>query len=504
MKLSDSTFLNKLKSLSRDSLIYGAASAFSKLVSLITAPILTRIFVPSDYGVIALMQVAVGAFVMLAGMNLNSGAFFYYHNYEAKRDKSTVVSTTLYVYLLCSLVFSCLLWYLAPELDVLLKMGTEKEQYDYASYLKIMAVGMFFALMDVSFQSFLRMTRKAYRFFLVNIAFVLSNLILIIYLVVYLRMGIEGAIWSGVLSSVLASMIGFCFCVKHYRIVFSGGMLALVLAYSLPQLPGVVINWGLMQSNRFFLNYYSSLAEQGLYSIAMLASASILIVITAFRMAYDPYALSIMKEKGAPYFYTNVFKLYMLFFGIVGALVSIWAKPILQILTPDSYHAAYIYVPVMVLGYVILGANNILATGIWLSKKTGYTSVAQVFAFVVNIALNFLLIPKYQAMGAAVALLGGVLTQSVAYYKFSQALHPMPYEFTRLILSTLTLYLIVILHTTFIVEYTFMQSSLASIFSSMGVIIVFFTLALSRSEKRKTLEYLKSILNRRKELSNLD
>ena len=72
--------------LAKDSAIYGVSTAMGRFVHLLLAPILTRIFSPEDYGVIALIQLAIGFATIFGGMNLSSGVG--YHFYKADFEKS--------------------------------------------------------------------------------------------------------------------------------------------------------------------------------------------------------------------------------------------------------------------------------------------------------------------------------------------------------------------------------------------------------------------------------
>ena len=57
------------------------------------APILTRIFSPSDYGIISLIQVAISFLIILASMNIMSGMSYYYFK-EDDEIKRPIVLTT--------------------------------------------------------------------------------------------------------------------------------------------------------------------------------------------------------------------------------------------------------------------------------------------------------------------------------------------------------------------------------------------------------------------------
>ena len=73
-----------------------------------------------------------------------------------------------------------------------------------------------------------------------------------------------------------------------------------------------------------------------------------------------------------------------------------------MILTPPEYHSAYHIVIWLLAGSFLMGANNILEWNFWITKKTKYTSYAQLITFVAVVIFSFLFVPYYGAVGAAV------------------------------------------------------------------------------------------------------
>ena len=77
-----------LNRLGKDSAIYGVSSAMGRFVHLFLAPILTRIFSPEDYGVIALIQLAIGFATIFGGLNIGSGIGYHYFAADSEKDKN--------------------------------------------------------------------------------------------------------------------------------------------------------------------------------------------------------------------------------------------------------------------------------------------------------------------------------------------------------------------------------------------------------------------------------
>ena len=425
--------LSDLAKLGRQSMVYGLSTAIGRLVSLITAPILTRIFEPSDYGIIALVQLAITLAVIFAGMNLGSGLTYYYFHYDDDATRKKIVSTGFLIIILTALFISFLLYAFAPQINMLFNLRTTSDIHtEITHYLKVASLSMFFGLVMTATQSILRILEKPERYFLVELIALCSNLFLVILFVVWMRIGVVGVFWGGVGGSFFGMLLGLFFVRDKLGRHFSLALLAPMLLYAMPQLPGVLVNWIQSQAGRLFINYYTTLEQQGLYSIAFALGSIVFIFTMAFRLAYDPYSLSIMKRDDAKPTYAMFYSIYsFLAFVVLGGAVG-FAKPALMVLTPPEYHAAHVMVFWIVGAAFLMGSNNILGTGIWITRRTAFTSYAQLCTFFTIIPTSFILVPKYQAVGAAMAYLLGALVQSIAYYTFAQRLYHIPYRYWRI------------------------------------------------------------------------
>ena len=146
-------------------------------------------------------------------------------------------------------------------------------------------------------------------------------------------------------------------------------------------MPAVMLNWGQTQIGRFCINLYLTLQEQGIYAVSFAIASTLIVATTAFRLAYDPFALSVMKQPDANIIYAKIYKLYVCIFGIVLSFLASLSQPLVNVLFPNSYLNAHTLIPLLATSFFYLGASNILATGIWVSGRTIYTSYAQAIAF---------------------------------------------------------------------------------------------------------------------------
>jgi len=440
----------EIKKLSSDAGIYGIGKAITSMVSVITAPILAYVFIPAEFGALMLVQTFAGFVVYFAGLNLNSGVFYHYFKAKDADIKKTILSTAFIFFIVFGFAIALFTEVLASSIESLLLVSSslngvqnEENVYRYADYIGILAIWIFFSLINTNFQSVLRMTRKPKRFVMLSISSVIINLIFIVILVIFLEGGIEGVLRANVFSAVIVSIVGFFMVANNYRFVFSWSWFRKILSYSLPQFPSGVMNLALIQLNVYFLNYYTNTTELGYYSIAFKVASGFLIFTAAFRMAWDPLALSLMEKNGSTEFYSRIYTLFNVGMGLLACFVALMAKPLLIMITPQEYHESYIIVSILIFAFLIQGSSNILAVGINISAKTKFISYAQFVALVANVLLNLVLVPNMGAWGAASAFLGGVIAQNLAYYFFTKYVYPIPFLYWKMQLYVVVLLVLV-------------------------------------------------------------
>src|SRR6516164_7098013 len=100
-------------------------------------------------------------------------------------------------------------------------------------------------------------------------------------------------------------------------------------------------------------------------------------------------------------------------------------------MTAADFHSAYRVVPLIALAYVFQGLTYHFQTGILIEKKTFYMGIMGGMAALTNVALNFLLIPRYKGMGAAWATTVSFIVLALLAYSFSQRTYPVPYKILR-------------------------------------------------------------------------
>jgi O-antigen/teichoic acid export membrane protein len=254
-------------------------------------------------------------------------------------------------------------------------------------------------------------------------------------------MGLEGVYIGSALTNVMAFLVAMASIRGSIAHAFSSRRLRAVLAYGVPLVPITVSTWAIGLSSRFFIKAHTGASDVGLFATGNKVAQILLLVVTAFILAWSPFALSIAEQPGARRTYAKMLTFYAAGAGGLALALSLFAPLILRVGAAPVYARAYQVVPALALYYAVQGAYSIVAIGTSLSRKTIHLSWTTILAAVATLALNALLVPlPYMALvGGAVAMLVGQCLSVGMVYGVSQRLYPIPYERAKLVICVVVL-----------------------------------------------------------------
>lgn len=221
------------------------------------------------------------------------------------------------------------------------------------------------------------------------------------------NMGINGYVLSIVLADFITTL--FVFAVAKLYSAFkpskiSGRVMKDLLKFCLPLVPSTIFWWITGVSDRYMVAFMRSDAENGLYTAAYKIPTLLTYVVTIFNDAWRLSAISESDDrKVCSDFYSQIYKYYISVMFVGGGLLSVAAQIFARILFADSYYIAWIFIPILSMATVFTALNTFLGSVYFTVKKTSMSLYTALIGAIVNVGLNFLLIPKWGAMGASVA-----------------------------------------------------------------------------------------------------
>lgn len=136
-----------------------------------------------------------------------------------------------------------------------------------------------------------------------------------------------------------------------------------------------------------------------------------------------------------------------LFLTFIGLGISLFAYDIIVVMTPESYWRAAKIIPAIVVCYVIFASEAFAVLPILISGKTERLSYVNIIVGGVNICLNFWLIPTCGVNGAIWSTIISFVLKLVGIYCLGRRLYVIPYEWRRILISTVIAILVYYLGT---------------------------------------------------------
>jgi O-antigen/teichoic acid export membrane protein len=415
-----------LKSLFRDSVIYTIPTFITNGLSLILAPLYTRMLTPTDYGSLDLLTVFGSIVRLTVALEVTQGLARYYLTEKDAEEKVVYASTALWFSAVCYTLFLIVAFTFSKELSALVFGEQGLELYFRLGSIYIAMHGVQYLL-----QSQFRWEFRSTNFITSSLIVMFTTPALSILLAYGFGWGLTGVL-CGQIGGYLAGIgYGIWNLRNSFRFRFDRVRLKQMLLYSVPLVPSGVAVFANNYADRVILNSYMSLGDVGLYSIGFKLASSAGLVLVGFRNALTPLIYAHYSEPGTPRELARIFRWFVGFALAAFLLLSIFATEIFYVLTPPTYYPAS-QIVVFLVPAVLLSNMYIFFPGIDIAKKTYLILTINFVVAVLNVLFCLWLIPLYGVAGAAVATLLGYGCMFFFYLWFSQKLYFVPHDWKRL------------------------------------------------------------------------
>jgi len=395
----------------------------SAVLGFITVPIFTHFFSVEDIGKLALLNVFVSLCIMIFSLGLHQA---YVREYYEYKDSNTLLKMAYISSISIFLLGSSIFYFLPFSLSFLL--------FEVNSvFISVMIFFLiFFALVMHFILHALRMKGKGV---LYSLSVVLPKIMVLLFLVILFLFNFSYNFTTLFLIQVSASILAnitFLFVTKRSWLpsIFKKidkVMLKKMIKFSLPLVAGGLAFWAMTATDRFFLRIWSSYEELGYYSVAMSFASVATILSSVFSNLWHPTIYKWIKEGIDTKKVQQVVEIMLLVILTIWALAGCFSWLVSYMLPKKYVHIDYLVILCMIYPLLYVFSETTVV-GIGISKKSHYDMFASLFAFCVNIILNYLLIPSYGAEGAAIAsaiaffIFFIIRTESSAYlwYSFSR------------------------------------------------------------------------------------
>jgi O-antigen/teichoic acid export membrane protein len=421
----------QLRRLGRHSAIYGIGGLVSRVIAVLLLPVYTRYLTPADYGTIETLLALTTVMGLILRAGITSAFFRFYFDVDDDAGRLRVLRTSFWFTMGGGTLGLLLLLALADPVSSLL-FGTD----DAANLVRASGVALWATVNYEQLTALFRVEERSVAFVSASLANVFLTIGLTLLLVVALEKGPLGVIvgnFSGTLIVYLA-LLGYRR--EQLGFQFDRGLLREMNRFGLPLVPTALFLWMTNFSDRFFLVWLADVAEAGLYSVGVRIASAMVLLLTAFRMAWPAFAYSIRDEGEARRTYAFVLTYLTVVTAWVALALTLLSPWLVDLLAADQFAESSRVVGPLAFSTVAYAAYVVIAIGVGRARRTQFNWVVTGLAAVVNVLLNLLLIPPYGMMGAAIATVAAYSTMAIAMAWWSQRIYPVPYQWRRVATAT--------------------------------------------------------------------
>ncbi len=438
-----------LRSLAKDTAIYGLSSIVGRFLNYMLVPLYTAKLSAASggYGVITNVYAYTALLLVILTYGMET-TFFRYANKE-NEDPNKVYSTILLSVGSTSLIFFLLILIFLTPISTMMGYG------DHPSYIWVMALTVAIdAFLCIPF-AYLRYKKRPIKFAALKMLNIILSIMLNLVFFLILPALYDSAGNGSLLNKIYDPTVGagyafyinlFCtgimvfFLMKEltgFKYVFDKALLRKMLDYSMPiMILGVAGILNQTADKIIFPYIYGGQdahAQLGIYGAASKIAMIMAMITQAFRYAYEPFVFGKAKEKDNRQTYATAMK-YFVVFTLLAFLVVMGYMDILRYLIGRDYWAGLRVVPIVMAAEIMMGIYFNLSFWYKLIDKTIWGACFSGIGCAVLVITNVVFVPRYGYIACAWAGFAGYATSMILSYFVGQKKYPINYPLREILI----------------------------------------------------------------------
>ena len=442
--------MSNLKKLAGQTAVYGLSSILGRSINFLLIIVYTAYLDTESLGAFTGIYALIGFLNIVFTYGMET-AFFRFSTGK-NQDPAKVYQSTQSLLILSTLVLGTGVYLLAPWLAEVMDYPGKAYLFRWTALIL-----SFDAILAIPFAK-LRLDNKALDFAGAKLINILLNVLLNLFFIVWLPELSQNNSWDlsaigiqeswGVeyilLSNLLANGLIIPFVwwrAGFFSFGLEKDLLKPMWNYSLPLLfMGLAGVTNELVSRLLFEyvlpeNYYSGLSSReaaGVFGANFKLAILMNLVIQAFKYAAEPFFFRESQDKNSPLLYARVMHAFIIFCSLLMIAISVnlyWIGP--MFLKGEVYAAAFFIVPILLMGYLLLGVYFNLSIWFKLTDQTKYSFWITFIGALISIAVIVGLVPIWGYLGGALSTLACYLTMTILCFYWGQKFYPIPYKVGR-------------------------------------------------------------------------
>lgn len=487
--------MSGLKTLFKQTFIYGLATVLPRMLSFILVPLYTTKGVLSsvaEYGEVSVIFSYFVLFNVILAYGLETAFFRFFNKND---DKETVIGTSTISLIISSSAFFILALAFQNTISNYINI--------HVKYINLVIwILLLDALVIIPF-AWLRATQRPIKYAIIKIFNVIINIGLnLFFLLALKKLALDSSFFDAIykpnfeisyifIANLIASAITLLLMTPFYTkitYVFDANLWKTMMKYAIPVLVAGVAFSINETFDRILLKELlpSNIADThiGMYSACYKISLFMTLFATAYRLGIEPFFFSHAKSENPQKNYAIILEFFVALGSVILLFVVVFAdilKPI--IVRSEAYWEAMWVVPIILMANFCLGIYHNLSVWYKITDKTKFGAYISIIGAIVTLVINFMFIKQFSYKASAVATLAAYSIMMLLSYYYGKKYYPIPYN-----LNKIGLYLILSMGFSILSFYQFRSNyvvgiSLLIVF--LGIVMILEKQALKKIIKRR-------------------
>lgn len=385
--------MGKIKYLSKNIALFTISNFVSKILVFLLVPFYTNVLSTYEYGIADIIQVTLLLLVPAVTVNVGEAALRFGIERNDKRGNifkiglKYIIRAQIIISIICVIAY----FFVNGEIKTYL-----------AAFIVLFLTNALYEFSILYFQGCELVGIVVVGSLCCTIFTIASNL----FFLLVLKIGLNGYLISQMIAYSVAFVVMLSLGCKAgviKNVDFDIELEKEMLEYSKPMVVYSTASWVNNAIDRYLVAFMCGAAVNGIYGVAYKIPAILMVFQRIFAQAWQMSATKTYADDNSNEFFTAMYKAYNTFMVIGCAVLILFVKLIASFLFKKEFFNAWGFVPPLLIS-VIFGALTGFLGSICLAHKDSKSmGRATGVGAIVNIVLNIMLIPKFGAMGAAVA-----------------------------------------------------------------------------------------------------
>lgn len=427
-----------LKSLLKDTAIYGLSSIVGRFLNYLLVPLYTyKITAESGgYGIVTNLYAYTALFLALLTFGMETTLF----RFASKKDEDSKMVYSNALRVVGGLALSFVTIVLIFLKDISAVLGYVEHPEYIAAFAIITALDAFQAIMF----SRLRQQHRPLRFMALKFAFIIPSILLNLFIFLVLAdmptmqglferfNGGVGLIFFANLACTGAVTLAFIPEIKGIRYGFDRKLARRMLRYSWPLLLLSLVGILNQVADKILFPYLmpgeEGLVQLGVYGACVKIAMIMALLTQAFRYAYEPIVFADSSKRDSPQTLADGMKFFVVF-TLLAFLAVVFYMPLLKYFVGSSYHEGLKVVPVVMAAEIFMGVYFNLSFWYKLTDRTWWGAIISGIGAAVMIGVNIALVPRIGYWGCAWGGFAGYGCSMLLSFIVGRRYLKVPYDF---------------------------------------------------------------------------